>query len=115
MSCEEVASKCAQELKISDDVSKSVRAFLLCLAAQLKLRPISVNVGPKFSYLMYFEFKSAELMEQTFNLVVQCIYKAASLTSDPTSSYLRNYNIISWKLEKHIMFNKEWLVFKFVW
>ena len=100
----------------SEDTDKHrfVRSLMTCIVAKLRLRPIVIDNGLKFNYVIYIESKSKHETDETFNKILE-ILKEVENKINKHRDYLSNRRVVVWNAEKFIMFEKEYIIVKTVW
>ncbi len=96
------------------DKHRFVRSLMTCIIAKLKLKPIVIDNGSKFNYVIYIESRSKHEADETFNKILE-ILKEVENKVDKYRDYLSNRRVVVWNAEKFIMFEKEYIIVKAVW
>ena len=107
--CIELINQCINECREDkSNPQKYIRALITCIVNKLGFKPIIVNPGPKFNYVIYLEFRSKNDYEDAFNKLNNCFNELKKIEGF-------NFKVIDWGVERYIMFSKEYLILKLVW
>ena len=107
--CIELINQCVEECKEDkSNPQKYIRSLITCIVNKLGLKPIIINPGLKFNYVIYLEFRSKDEYENTFKKLSECFNELKKVEGF-------DYKIIDWGVERYIMFSKEYLILKLVW